>query len=717
MPRLRSSVFLAGLLLLAPPAGPLGGQQPNPPAPKAAVDLHGDPLPDGARARLGTVRFRTPTFMNTAALSPDGKVLAAGNYQSIVLFEAATGRQVRQLGTNPMGANTLTFSPDGKTLAAVDNTNRVQLRALADGKVVTQLQAPMAQGRPARLVAAAFSGDGKTLVAGTEFFGQGSGTVHLWEVSSGKLLRSIDVLQNTRVFGALSADGKTLVTWGQYAHRGAGNDPEPGRTIQIWDAGTGKELRKVKVDLNFTVSHAALSPDGKFLAAASGGSTVYLWEADTGKELRRLAGRRGLGGHIVFAPDGKALAVAGFDGTVQMWELPSGKRLGVCEGPLGRLTGLAFVGNRKAVAWGLDGQTVFLWEAPSGKAITPTVAHQTAVASLVFTAGGKRLVTGGQDGRVFTWDTATGKALKEGFVRDDDLRRFGYGYYGPGGVRYQALVISPGGKYVCGGGNSGNMLRLWELPSGKAVCDFEGGRGVSQAPAFSGDGALVAVASGDHTVHIWDVESGQQRRLLKIGKGAPAGRRFGGYQVRALAFAPDGKTVAVSTLTYQPNTGQQINELYALRADTGKEVWHVTRAGAFVGSLAFSPDGRLLAVGGAAGPQAPGVEVLNAATGTQVHKLEGQAGQVNALAFAPDGRTLAAGVFQYGPGGGTSQVLLWELASGRTRCQFAGHLGNVTCLAFSPDGRTLASGSADTSVLLWDLAGDARRAAGPAPGG
>jgi WD40 repeat protein len=718
MSRLRSFALLAGLLLLAPQSGRLSGQQARSPAPKPAVDLHGDPLPVGARARLGTVRFRTPAYMNTAALSPDGKVLVAGNYQTLVFFDPATGRQLRQDSPGFVSAQSLTFSPDGKTLASLDHSNRVQLRSAADGKPIRQLQAPGAQQR---VLSAAFSGDGKILAAGVESFNQSAGSIHLWEAASGTYLRRIDVLQNFRVLGALSADGKLLVTWGSYANRGPGPNAEPGRTLQLWDVGTGKELRQFKIDLNFTVAHAALSPDGKTLAATSGGSTVYLWETATGLERGRLAGRRGLNAHLAFAPDGKAVAAAGYDGTVQMWELPSGRRLGLCEGPAGRFSGMAFVGNRRVLAWGIDGQTLSLWEAPSGKRVTPPVAHQTAVTSLRFVAGGKELISAGLDGRVFRWDVATGKAVHQGEVRDDDLRRSGY-YYGPGGVRYQSLAVSPDGKYACGGGNYGNQLRLWELPSGKAVCDFEGGGGANQGAAFSADGALVAVAGNDHAVRVWDVASGRLRRLLQLGKALPAGKRFGGYNVRALAFAPDCKTVAVSTAHYEPNTGRQVNELYAVRADTGKEVWHVKRAGGFVSALAFSPDGRFLAVGGNSGPQVAGLEMLSAATGKQIHKLEGQpgqSGQVNSLAFAPDGRTLASGSYQYGPaaaGGGTSAVTLWELATGQPRRQFSGHQGMIQCLAFSPDGRTLASGSADTSVLLWDVAGGAPPAAAAGAG-
>jgi WD40 repeat protein len=703
------ALLLAGLALALAPAGRVAAQAPKA---TAAVDQHGDPLPAGARARLGTVRFRLPEYMQAAALAPDGKLLAVSNYQTIALLDTGTGREVRRLSSNFLGATALAFSPDGKLLASVDNSNRIQLREVAGGKLVVQLQAA---GVQQRLAWPTFSGDGKVLSAGSQFFNRQQGEVHLWEVPSGKKLRQIETLQNNGVRSALSADGKILATWGQYLSPGAGNNPEPGKTIQLWDVATGKELRRIVIDQPgyAMVAAAVLSPDGKYLAAtASGGATLYLWDATTGKELRRLAGRRGMGNHLVFSPDGKAIAAASQQAAVQLWEVASGKRLGTCEGPPCACLGVAFVPGGRVLAWGLDGQSVALWEVPSGKSLAPEVAHQARVTALAFTADGKQVTSVGADGKVFTWDAATGRALRQVEVRDDDLRRLGY-YHGPMGAgRFQSLALSPDGKYVCGGNNSGNMIRLWETASGKAICDFDGTQQFGNVPAgvFSPDSSLVAVSGLGGMLRIWDVASGQQRQEVK------SAQKFPQRNQHTAAFAPDGKTLAQAGTYYEP-TGQA-TDVQVIDVKTGKEVWHLKRAGSFLNTLAFSTDGKFLAVGGnmAGGvgvASGPAIELLDAATGKQAHRLEGQAGQVSALAFGPDGRTLAAGTTEFVAGGSTS-VVLWELASGQVRARFTGHMGGISCLAFAPDGRTLASGGTDTSVLLWDLAGDAPRAAGPA---
>ncbi len=694
-------VLLAVLAFAARPSGELTGQGPRPadkPAPAAGVDLHGDPLPAGARARLGTLRFRVADHVNAAALSPDGKVLAISG-QGITLLDAVTGKEVRRLVNGYVGANALIFSPDGKALAGVNGAGRVQLWDIRNGNSLGEFQA---QGPQSRLISLTFSGDGKALAAGNEVFGQQQAIVHVWEIAGRKQLARVEAVQNYRVLTALSGDGKVLATWGTYINRNGGmHNPEPAQTIQLWDVASGKELRRVRVEHN-AVATAALSPDGKTLAATTGGSTVYLWDATTGKEQRRFAGRRGLGAYLGFSRDGKVLAAAGYDGTVQLWAASTGRRLGLCEPPQCRFNGLGFLADGRALAWGVEGQTVCLWDVPSGKSATPLVAHANRVTSLVFRAGGKELLTTSLDGKVFTWDTATGKTVREGQVRDNDGSRNPYGGYtsygGPAASRYQSLVLSPDGKHAAGGSGYNSTMRLWDVATGRAVCDFEGGRSDSQALTFSPDSSLLAVANFDRSVRLWDVHTGQQLRQVKFQKG----------EARAMAFSPNGKALAVARNDYEPNTGHQITEIDVIETDTGRAICSIKRMNAYLNAVTFSPDGRVLATAG----QTPAVDLWDAATGKELRRLEGQAGGVFCLAFSPDGRTLAAGAQQYGRAGAaaTSGVTVWELATGQVRVQYAGHIGLVTALAYAPDCRTLASGSSDTSIVLWDLAGDAAQA-------
>ena len=115
-----------------------------------------------------------------------------------------------------------------------------------------------------------------------------------------------------------------------------------------------------------------------------------------------------------------------------------------------------------------------------------------------------------------------------------------------------------------------------------------------------------------------------------------------------------------------------------------------------VDSLAFSPDGRLLATGNADNT----VSLRDVATGLEVQNLTGHKGSVTSVAFSPDGRLLATA----STGGRDDYVIrLWDVRTGRKERTLEGHKDDVTCVAFSPDGRVLAAGSDDGRVKLWNV--------------
>ena len=234
-------------------------------------------------------------------------------------------------------------------------------------------------------------------------------------------------------------------------------------------------------------------------------------------------------------------------------------------------------------------------------------------------------------------------------------------------------AFSPDGRLVASA-SFDQTLRLWDLASGQTVCVLEGHTDEVDSCAFSPDGRLVASASLDQTLRLWDLASGQTVRVLEGHTDA----------VKGCAFSPDGHLVLSASddgtlRLWDLASGQTVR---VLEGHTDE-----------VDGCAFSPDGRLVA--SASGDQT--LRLWDVASGQTVRTLEGHTGEVYGCAFSPDGRLVASA-------SGDQTLRLWDLASGQTVHVLEGHTDYVDSCAFSPDGRLVASASGDQTLRLWDVA-------------
>jgi WD40 repeat protein len=657
-------------------------------APHARADAHGDSLPDGALARLGTLRFRIPLGVKVAALAPDGKTVAAANSEEpwVYLLDAATGQDLRGLALEPReSVRALTFSADGSTLAVAAG-DHLTLFDPATGK---QLRQWLTQRGADEVV---FSGDGKTLAGVFGSKGGEGSEVRVWDAATGKQIGRREPYHNEDTHVALSPDGSLLASWGRHvtsrpgkgegksdgSGKGKGQEDSEPEEVRVWEIAARKEVGLPVERLLGDRARAAFSPDGKTLAFAAGGSTLYLWDVTTGKEVRRQAMADGGSVVLAFAPDGKTLASANEAGVAELWEAATGRRLGRCQGPAHPVHALAVGTAGTAVALGSFGEELCLWEVPSGKRVNAPEGHPGRVRLAAFTPDGKTLVTASPDGSCCLWDPAAGKERSRFLLRGDRDSRFAPD-------RYNGFDLSPDGKLLAA--LEGETLRLWDLGTvpARPVYDLEQAAANWWVVCFSPDGRFLATGR-DATLGVWEAGTGKQVYRAK----EPA------HHVRGLAFSPDGRVVFVGLaadldVPHPPG-------VRAVEVATGKEVWRVPRDQGPEG-LAASPDGRLLAVAERR------VALWDAATGRELRPLEdpgGPAWFTAHLVFSPDGRLVAAATPR---NGGGDRVLVWEVASGSVRHEFTGHQGGVNGLGFSPDGRVLASGAGDTTVLLWDLAG------------
>ena len=244
--------------------------------------------------------------INSIAFSPDGQMIAGGINASevICLWDAATGENLRFMRENaPNGlhwVNTVAFSPDSKILASGSEDGNLYLWDVETGKKLKTLTEATEN-----IFSVAFSNDGKTLASGNA-----GNTIRLWDIATGEEVKTLTGHTNWVFSVAFSPDGRTLAS-GSWDH-----------TIRLWDTTTGQQL-KTFVGHTLTVWSVAFSPDGLTLASGSQDETIRLWNIATGEQITTLTGHTASVKSVAFSPDGLTLASGSQDGTVRLWDLTS----------------------------------------------------------------------------------------------------------------------------------------------------------------------------------------------------------------------------------------------------------------------------------------------------------------------------------------------------------------------------------------------------------
>jgi WD40 repeat protein len=654
-------------------------EPPKPEGRQVQTDRFGDPLPEHALVRLGTVRFRHNGGVDVIAISPDGKTLFGGGSRSVRAWDATTGKERRRFDFNGVGeeeVEVIALSPDGKTLAAC-GCHTFCLWEVKSGKelrhwtVTIERLAPLAFHRPRGYAFLAFSPDGKTLLSRGPV-GKG---LHLWKTATGKEVRRFDEHWDTVTLRAhaLSPDGKRLAVVYD-------DEENKSRPVRLWDVTTGKELLALPGEQASAVC-LAFSPDSKTLASGHEGrpgKEVRLWDAATGKELRSLKGD-GAPSTLAFSRDGKTLAGAVAGTAILLWDLSAEKAapskvIRRTEKPAGPIHGLAFLPDGKTLAGVSEHNTVLFWDVVTGAPVRRFDGHDSGITIVAYSPRGDTLATGSTDGTVRLWDPATGK----------ERRRL------PDAV--WALAFTPDGRALASGHLHG-VVRLREVATGKEVRTFE--HKIDDwvdVIAFSPDGKTLASAGG-REVRLWDVASGKS--IVKLD---------GNQERRCLAFSPDGRTLALGA-----GSDCKQSAIRVFDVPSGKEQRGFGK-GIMVNALAFSPDGRCLA----AADEVHVVRLWDVASreerisfphDQELNLEEGkslfQESLVTSVAFSPDGRWLLAGYYMNVKG--ESYALLWDVWTGNKVGRFVGHGGTVSSVTFAPDGKTCATGSQDTTALIWDV--------------
>ena len=596
--------------------------------------------------------------INSVAFSPDGRLLAsAATDHKVSIWSVANGEQLRVINGHSNAVTSVQFSPNGQILAS-GSEEGIKLWDVNTGIEVRTFK------RYGIIRSLAFAPDGKT-IAGLESVA-GDHEIALWDVASGKLLNQ---------FGGKGCCGWIHITFSPNGKllASVGSD-----RIAVWDVFTGRSILQIngrsvsaRGNMSFETQSVAFSPDGKLLVGGGTGTAVKMWSTATGKEVRSFINGN-LDDYVrsmSFHPSGDIIAIASSQ-TLKLWNSHTARVLHSLQAHTESVNSVKFSPDGRLLASGGQDKTIRLWDVANGSLVRTLKSRSSAIDSVSFNADSTTMVIGTRDSTRF-WNITTGT----------NVRTVRPGLLSPNGERLVTRSANELPKLL----DPATGMQLGTVPSADHL-------------TFSPDGRMLAFGNGDFTITLWDVTSARELRKLR----GHAGVFF------SIVFSSDGRLLASGSFASGNSAAggaDFIIKLWDVR--TGRELHTIIEKGNRV--LAFSPDGKWLATDsvilrpcsdGLNQCVIPAVSLWNVVTGKKIRTFE--TGNlsfefVNSLAFDPNGTILAtAGSFD-------PVIRLWNPRTGQSMGTLQGHSNGVNSVTFSGNGKILASGSSDATVRLWNV--------------
>ena len=609
---------------------------------KLPRDVYGDPLPFGATARFGSIRWRIPKAVEAVAVSHDGKLVAAFNMEgTVVVWDRKDGRPVHEIKAS---AGSIAFSPDGKYLATGGGANfrnadpdlRIRLWDLKTGRVKSVF--PPVKGTPiSRLV---FTSDSKLLISAG--FGH---PVTVWKSPSGDKVHEFPTDQGQHYNVALSPDDKWLAV--------SENDLF---ALSIYSLDGFRKLRRIKSPSGYFAT-VAFSPDGKSLLTYQS-DRICTWDVAKGKTTSTIRVENEILREVVFTPDAKKAAMMGSSREIEWLDLSTGKKLESWKDPREKpdiSTGVLNISpDGKLLAVGNWG-TVKLWDTATGKVVQqPTQPNEIPFSVRYSTDGKSALVACHEciyllDGKTLTlrkripiqvgseyrpWTPiAISPDGGQAALLDEKDEPVLLDLGNPANVRKLAhagpaprnLVFSPDGKRLFGSPPNSTGIWTWDVATGKAAASLakEATLLTNVSIARNAEKLAVVVKGEKPTCRFWNLRTNKEEPSLELEWNR------GTIGPDSIEMSDGGKWLVV----YYFRQYLRVWDL-TTRTERFDFPWSFEDG---PGTWAFSPDSKYLVTS-----HNRVIRSWNLESGEKVAELRGHKGEIFDLAFSPDGEALVS---------------------------------------------------------------------------
>jgi WD40 repeat protein len=601
-------------------------------------------------------------------------------------------------------------SPDSNYAVSVSKDKAAKLWELHTGREVRSFL-----GHEASVTGAAFSSDGKTLLTGSN-----DKTVRLWEVSTGKQLFS---QLTTDYISDVAIDPK-----GRFFVHAGYNDTGYGDSVFVYAMSSKMVIAKIRSDPDKGLGGGvkiAVSPDGKFVALGEDNRKVRIYESTHWKLVKAIEYAEGYcggcGTHVTFSKDNNFLWFASEKGFAKRFSMNSLSVDKEFKTELEDLMGLAASPDGKLIA--LSTETSVSIFATSGELMAELpVLQRAGYYCVTFGLDSKTLLVAAEN-KVLRYDCYEKRELTplSGFLSYRDKGGLDYDpdfYWESHIAKYVRLknpiLISGDGKSLIKG-KFGAKVRQWDIATGKAVMDFVGHKKAVLAYDLSKDGRLLLTGGGDGKIVVWDMATGDSLKVIRSYREPIFDIHFNNDETKILSSSWDAT--------------MRIHDV-----KTGKVQTHIALDNSSAYSVRFHPNDLYVVTARLDNS----LQMWETDTRSVVRTFTGHTAIVSSILFTHDQRQLVSGSWdgsirtwdiasglmtrkinhssvpvhaillseddKYIFSGGVDRVIkMWELASGKLIRTYEGHNAEITTLILSPDKKMLISHSIDGVTKFWNL--------------